>query len=103
MIVNNQIGYTTRPIHSRPSKYCSDITKAFGIPVIHVNGESIEDVYKVMKFAVEYREKFKKDILVDLIVYRRYGHNEVDEPEFTQPKMYKQIREVQKSFPKVYF
>lgn len=103
MIVNNQIGYTTRPIHSRSSKYCSDIVKAFGIPIIHVNSEHIEDVYRVMQFAVDYRHKFKKDILVDLVCYRRYGHNEVDEPEFTQPTMYKQIRSKQTSYPKVYF
>lgn len=103
MIVNNQIGYTTRPIHSRSSKYCSDVAKGFGIPIVHVNAENVEDVYRVMRFAVDYRQKFKKDVLVDLVCYRRYGHNEVDEPEFTQPKMYQQIRTKQTSYPKVYF
>lgn len=103
MIVNNQIGYTTKPIHARPSKYCSDVVKGFGIPVIHVNAESIEDVYRVMRLALDYRQQFHKDILVDLICYRRYGHNEVDEPEFTQPRMYNQIRKHQTTYPKAYF
>lgn len=94
LITNNQLGYTTRPIDSRGSKYSSDIAKAFNIPIIHVNSENIEDVYRSMKLCMEYRLKFKKDILVDLICYRKYGHNEVDEPEFTQPKMYHQIRKV---------
>lgn len=75
IITNNQIGYTTRPIDSRGSKYASDIAKAFNIPIIHVNSDSIEDVLKVMKFCIEYRMKFKKDIMVDLICYRKYGHN----------------------------
>jgi 2-oxoglutarate dehydrogenase complex dehydrogenase (E1) component-like enzyme len=92
LITNNQLGYTTRPIDSRGSKYCSDIAKAFDTPIIHVNSENIESVYKVVEFCVEYKKKFKKDILVDLICYRKYGHNEVDEPEFTQPKMYQKIR-----------
>lgn len=88
LITNNQIGYTTRPIDSRGSKYASDVAKAFNIPILHVNTDSIEDVSKVMQLCIDYRQKFKKDIMVDLICYRKYGHNEVDEPEFTQPKMY---------------
>lgn len=75
LITNNQLGYTTRPIDSRASKYCSDVAKAFDIPIIHVNSENIEDVYKVMQFCVEYKKKWNKDILVDLICYRKYGHN----------------------------
>ena len=75
IITNNQLGYTTRPIDSRGSKYCTDVAKGFDTPVIHVNSENIEDVHKVMNFCVEYKRKFKKDILVDLICYRKYGHN----------------------------
>lgn len=75
IITNNQIGYTTRPIDSRGSKYSSDVCKAFDIPIIHVNGEDIESVYKVVKLAVQYRQIFKKDILIDIVCYRKYGHN----------------------------
>jgi len=78
LVTNNQIGYTTKPIDSRSSKYPCDLGKAFDTPIIHVNSENIEDVYKVMKFCVEYKKKFNKDILVDLVCYRKYGHNEVD-------------------------
>ena len=94
IITNNQIGYTTRPIDSRSTKYASDVAKAYNMPIIHVNSENIEDVSRVMDFCLQYRMKYKKDIMVDLICYRKYGHNEVDEPEFTQPKMYHQIRKV---------
>ena len=102
IITNNQIGYTTRPIDSRSTKYASDVAKAFNIPIIHVNSENIEDVSRVMDLCLKYRKEFKKDIMVDLICYRKYGHNEVDEPEFTQPKMYHQIRKVYKPNTQVY-
>ena len=102
IITNNQLGYTTRPIDSRASKYASDVAKAFNIPIIHVNSENIEDVHRVMRLSMDYRVKFKKDIMIDLICYRKYGHNEVDEPEFTQPKMYHQIRKVHTPNTKAY-
>lgn len=102
MVVNNQIGYTTTPIDGRTSKYCTDIAKAFEIPIIHVNSDDIETVHKVGLLVAEYRQKFNKDIMVDLIGYRRYGHNEVDEPEFTQPLMYHKIRKAQLTGPKLY-
>lgn len=102
IITNNQIGYTTRPIDSRPSKYPSDIGKAFDIPIIHVNSDDIEAVQKVVLLALDYKLKFNKDILIDLICYRKYGHNEVDEPEFTQPKMYHKIRKEHQPNPLKY-
>ncbi len=102
IVTNNQIGYTTRPIDSRSSKYSCDIAKAFDMPIIHVNSDNIEDVHRVMELCVEYRKRFKKDIMVDLVCYRKYGHNEVDEPEFTQPKMYHKIRKVHVPSPKKY-
>lgn len=74
-ITNNQIGYTTKPIDSRPSKYATDLFKAYDIPILHVNAEHIEDVQRAVRLAVEYQRKFRKDILVDLICYRKYGHN----------------------------
>lgn len=102
MVVNNQIGYTTTPIDGRTSKYCTDVAKAFEIPIIHVNSDDVEAVHKISILAAEYRQKFKKDIMIDLFGYRRYGHNEVDEPEFTQPLMYSQIRKAQVTGPKLY-
>lgn len=102
IITNNQIGYTTRPIDSRPSKYATDLFKAFDTPILHVNSENIEDVYRAVELAVEYQQKFGKDIMIDLICYRKYGHNEVDEPEFTQPKMYSKIRKGHEPNPTKY-
>ncbi len=78
IITNNQIGYTTKPIDGRASKYCSDVAKAFETPVIHLNSDKIEDIFRVAQLAIEYKTKFKKDILIDLICYRKHGHNEVD-------------------------
>ena len=102
MVVNNQIGYTTTPIDGRTGKYCTDVAKAFEIPIIHVNSDDVETVHKISVFAAEYRREFGKDIMIDLIGYRRYGHNEVDEPEFTQPLMYNKIRKAQTTGPKLY-
>lgn len=75
IITNNQLGYTTRPIDSRSSKYASDVAKGFNIPIIHVNSENIEDVARAIRLSMEYRVKFKKDIMIDLICYRKFGHN----------------------------
>ncbi|KAI8811662.1 thiamine diphosphate-binding protein [Cladochytrium replicatum] len=101
LIVNNQIGYTTPAMNSRSSLYSSDVGKMIGCPVIHVNADYPEDVAYAATIASEYRNKFRKDVIVDLIAYRRWGHNELDEPAFTQPLMYKNIRS-RTSVPKTY-
>ncbi len=98
IISNNQIGFTADPQDSRSTYYCTDIAKAFNIPVIHVNALDIDAVIKASKLAFEYKKQFKKDIIVDLIGYRKYGHNEGDEPVFTQPSMYKTISHLKPAF-----
>ncbi|KAF9336096.1 hypothetical protein BG006_009695 [Podila minutissima] len=101
IVVNNQIGYTTPAQNARSSVYSSDIGKMINAPVIHVNGDHPEEVVHAMRLAFEYRNKFRKDVILDLISYRRWGHNELDEPAFTQPLMYNNIR-ARKSVPKLY-
>ncbi|KAK3814456.1 MAG: thiamine diphosphate-binding protein [Benniella sp.] len=101
IVVNNQIGYTTPAQNARSSVYSSDVGKMINAPVIHVNGDHPEDVVHAMRIAFEYRNKFRKDVILDLIAYRRWGHNELDEPAFTQPLMYNNIR-ARKSVPKLY-
>lgn len=91
-IINNQVGFTTDPGCSRSTAYSSDIAKMINAPILHVNGDDPEAVVKVTKIALAYRQKFHKPIVIDLYCYRRYGHNEGDEPAFTQPLMYKIIR-----------
>ncbi|XP_054377621.1 2-oxoadipate dehydrogenase complex component E1 isoform X3 [Pongo abelii] len=101
LIVNNQLGYTTPAERGRSSLYCSDIGKLVGCAIIHVNGDSPEEVVRATRLAFEYQRQFRKDVIIDLLCYRQWGHNELDEPFFTNPIMYKIIR-ARKSIPDTY-
>ena len=91
LIVNNQIGFTTDPRFARSTPYCSDIAKAINAPVFHVNGDDVEALNYVCQVAADWRAEFKHDVVIDMVCYRKAGHNETDQPAFTQPLMYKRI------------
>ena len=91
IVVNNQVGFTTNYLDGRSSTYCTDVAKTNLCPVLHVNSDDVEAVVHAITFALDYRMKFKRDVFIDLLGYRKYGHNEGDEPRFTQPKLYKAI------------
>ena len=91
IVVNNQIGFTTNYLDGRSSTYCTDVAKVTLSPVLHINADDVEAVVHAMHFALAYRNRFSRDVFIDLLGYRKYGHNEGDEPRFTQPKLYKSI------------
>lgn len=95
IIVNNQVGFTANPTDSRSTTYASDLAKMIDAPIFHVNGDDVEAVVKVSDLAMRYRQAFKKDVVIDVICYRKYGHNEGDEPLYTQPVMYTKLKDHQ--------
>ena len=101
IVVNNQVGFTTAPTESRSSMYCTDVARMIQAPIFHVNGDDPEACIRVARLAFEFRQEFNKDVVIDLICYRRRGHNEGDDPSFTQPRMYDLI-EKKRSVRKLY-
>ena len=93
LVVNNQVGFTTNYLDARSSIYCTDVAKATHCPVFHVNADDAEAVVTAVRIALEYRQRWHRDVFIDLLGYRKYGHNEGDEPKFTQPKLYKAIQQ----------
>ena len=88
LLTNNQVGFTTNYLDARSSTYCTDVAKVTDSPVMHINADDVEAVVHAMHFAADFRNRFGKDVYIDLLGYRKYGHNEGDEPKFTQPKLY---------------
>jgi 2-oxoglutarate dehydrogenase E1 component len=101
VVINNQIGYTTLPEDARSTRYSTDIAKMLMIPIFHVHGENPEALAHLAQLAVDYRQEFGKDVVIDMVCFRRHGHNEGDEPYFTQPKMYERIRQ-RPTLPEIY-
>lgn len=101
LIINNQIGFTTSPQFARSSLYCSGVAKTVQAPIFHVNGDDPEACVRVARLAWDYRQRFHKGVVIDMVCYRRHGHNEGDDPSYTQPLMYKAIAE-KRSVRKLY-
>ena len=94
VVINNQIGFTTLPDASRSTAYSTDIARVVQAPIFHVNGDDPEAAMRVVHMAFEYRAQFRRDVVIDIVCYRRHGHNEADDPAYTQPLMYRKIREL---------
>lgn len=93
VVVNNQVGFTTNPWESRSTLYCSDLGKAFNAPILHANGDDLISVVQAFQLAAKFRQTFARDVIIDIVCLRRFGHNEIDNPDFTQPMLYKTIKQ----------